>query len=121
MFVSEHGENPLVDLHAYQDIQLRAIEAKESLSRRQKARIVCNYNGKSSRVELTREKFEELTNDLVERCRGLCDMVLIEGNMAWDDIDTVLLVGGSTPDADGARDDCPNQRQRDQPTGGQSG
>ena len=95
-FSNEHGEDPLQDLHAYQDIQLRAIEAKESLSRRQKARIVCNYNGKSSRVELTREKFEELTNDLVERCRGMCEFVLIEGNITWDNIDTVLLVGGST-------------------------
>ena len=56
MFEEEHGENPLQDLHAYQDIQLNAISAKESLSQRQKARIVCNYNGKSSRIELTREK-----------------------------------------------------------------
>ena len=96
IFESEHGEDPLQDLHAYQDIQLRAIEAKESLSRRQKARIVCNYNGKSSRVELTREKFEELTHDLVEKCRGLCELVLIEGDLTWGDIDTVLLVGGST-------------------------
>ena len=97
MFESEHGENPLLGKHAYQDIQNRAIEAKEALSQKQKARIVCNYNGKSSRVELTREKFEELTHNLVERCRALCDLVLIEGgNMAWSDIDTVLLVGGST-------------------------
>ncbi len=96
MFESEHGENPLQALETYQDIQLRAIAAKEALSRLQRARIVCNYNGKSSRVELTREKFEELTHDLVERCRGLCDVVLAEGNMTWSDIDTVLLVGGST-------------------------
>ena len=96
MFESSHGENPLMDLHAYQDIQLNAIGAKESLSRRQKARLVCNYNGKSSRVELTREKFEELTADLVQRCNSLCDVVLSEANMAWSDIDTVLLVGGST-------------------------
>ena len=95
-FASEHGEDPLRDLHAYQDIQLRAIEAKESLSRRQKARVPCSYNGKMSSVELTREKFEELTNELVERCRAMCDVVLIEGDMTWDDIDTVLLVGGST-------------------------
>ena len=96
MFNSEHGEDPLLDSHTYQDIQLNAISAKEALSQRQKARIVCNYNGKSSRVELTREKFEELTRDLIERCRALCDMVLIEGNITWGDIDTVLLVGGST-------------------------
>ena len=96
MFANEHGEDPLLDSHAYQDIQGRAIEAKESLSMRQKTRIVCNYNGKMSRVELTREKFEELTHDLVLRCQGLCDLVLLEGNMKWENIDTVLLVGGST-------------------------
>ena len=96
MFEAEHGENPLQDLHTYQDLQLDAINAKESLSQRQKARIVCNYNGKSSRVELTREKFEELTADLVERCSSLCEVVLSEARMTWTDIDTVLLVGGST-------------------------
>jgi molecular chaperone DnaK len=96
MFENEHGENPLQDLHAYQDMQLNAISAKESLSRLQRARIVCSYNGKSSRVEVTREKFEELTADLVERCSSLCDVVLSEAEMTWGDIDVVLLVGGST-------------------------
>ena len=69
MFEVEHGENPLQDLHAYQDLQLDAIAAKESLSRREKVRIVCGYNGKTTYVELTREKFEELTTELLERCR----------------------------------------------------
>ena len=96
LFEKEHGENPLEDLHAYQDIQLNAIRAKESLSRRQKARIVCNHNGKSSRVELTREKFEELTKGLMGRCQSLCETVLGEADMTWGRIDTVLLVGGST-------------------------
>lgn len=96
VFENEHGENPLQDLHVYQDIQLNAISAKESLSRRQQARIVCNYNGQSSRVEVTREKFEELTDDLVQMCRSLCDVVLSEAQMTWADIDIVLLVGGST-------------------------
>ena len=96
VFEEEHGENPLQDLHAYQDIQLNAISAKESLSQRQKARIVCNYNGKSSRIELTREKFHELTNDLLQRCSALCGVVLSEAQMTWEDIDVVLLAGGST-------------------------
>ena len=95
-FQDEHGENPLTDLHTYQDIQKNAITAKEELSRRPRARIVCNYNGKGSRVEVTREKFEELTADLLERCSALCDVVLGEAEMTWADIDVVLLVGGST-------------------------
>lgn len=96
MFEIEHGENPLDDLHTYQDLQLDAIGAKESLSQRQRALIVCGYNGKTSRVELMREKFETLTTDLLERCRTLCDIVLSEAEMTWQDIDKILLVGGST-------------------------
>lgn len=95
-FESEHGEDPLQDPHAYQEIQLSAISAKESLSQRQKARIRCSYNGKSSNVEITREKFEELTAELLERCNALCGVVLSEAEMTWEGIDTVLLVGGST-------------------------
>ncbi|RKU29337.1 hypothetical protein C6497_06445 [Candidatus Poribacteria bacterium] len=96
MFEIEHGENPLDDLHTYQDLQLDAIGAKESLSQRQRALIVCGYNGKTTRVELLREKFEELTTDLLERCRTLCELVLSEAELSWTDIDKILLVGGST-------------------------
>lgn len=98
MYEVEHGENPLNDndLSPYQDLQTKAIAAKESLSKRDRTRIICGYNGKTTRVELTREKFEELTADLLEKCRTLCDFVLLEANMTWTDIDTMLLVGGST-------------------------
>ena len=95
-FKAEHGDSPLEDLATYQDIQLRAIRAKETLSKMRKTNIVCMYSGKSTTVKLTREEFEELTADLLARCESLCDVVLQEGEMTWKDIDTVLLVGGST-------------------------
>ena len=95
-FEAEHGENPLADLATYQDLQLRSIEAKQTLSKMGRASIVCMYNGKSTNVRLTRGEFEELTADLVERCKALCDVVLSEAGKTWADIDTVLLVGGST-------------------------
>ena len=96
MFEIEHGENPLQDLHAYQDLQFSAINAKETLSQRQKIPVVCGYNGKATYVELTREKFETLTVELLERCRALCEVVLSEAEMTWEKVDTVLLVGGAT-------------------------
>ena len=95
-FQIEHGEDPLDDSHAYQDIQLGAIRAKEHLSTTQRARVVGNYNGNSSIVEVTREKFEELTTHLVERCKSTVNIVLDEIGLTKDQIDTVLLVGGST-------------------------
>ena len=94
-FEIEHGENPLDDLHTRQEFQKRAIDAKQVLSAKQKARIVCSRNGNRIRVELTQEKFAELTADLLDRCGALCDVVLSEAEMTWEDIDTVLLAGGS--------------------------
>ncbi len=96
IFEIEHGENPLQNLHAYQDLQFTAIGAKAALSQRQKVPIVCGYNGKTTYVELTREKFETLTAELLEKCRALCEAVLSEAEMTWEQVDDVLLVGGAT-------------------------
>ncbi len=95
-FYNNYGQDPLDDMGTYQGLQLNAIRAKEELSRRKEAKIMVNHQGNSLPVEITRDKFEELTEELVERCRGLCELVMDEAGKTWDMIDTVLLVGGST-------------------------
>ena len=95
-FEIEHSVNPLDDNAAYQDLQLRSLDAKIQLSAINRARIITNYAGKSHHIELTRQKFEELTIHLVERCKSTIDLVLKEVGLTTDRIDTVLLVGGST-------------------------
>lgn len=95
-FKEHHGSDPLSDLASYQDLQLRAIKAKEELSKRDKAKIICGHEGNSLVVELTRTKFEEITKHLVERCKALCELVLSEAKAGWKNLDTILLVGGST-------------------------
>ena len=47
-------------------------------------------------VNITRAKFEELTNDLVERCRKPFEQVLEDSKTKAADIDEIVLVGGST-------------------------
>jgi len=95
-FDRAHGENPLLDLQSYQDLQSRALAAKIHLSSRPRTSIVHSHNGKSVKVELTREEFESKTRHLVEKCKTICEMVLQEAQMDWSDIDKVLLVGGMT-------------------------
>lgn len=95
-FKDKYGTDPLDDLSSYQDLQLRAIKAKEELSKREKTKIMCVHAGNTLIVELTKDTFEEITKSLVNRCRILCEIVLGEAGMTWNDIDTVLLVGGST-------------------------
>src|SRR6059058_5630750 len=95
-FDRAHGENPLLDLESYQDLQSRALAGKIQLSSRPRTAIVHSHNGKSVKVELTREEFEQKTRHLVEKCKTICEMVLQEANMEWKDMDKVLLVGGMT-------------------------
>ncbi len=47
-------------------------------------------------MKVTRAKFEELIDDLVERCRKPLMQALQDANMKPSDIDEVVLVGGST-------------------------
>ena len=95
-FGAKYKANPMTDNSSYQDLQLRAIQAKETLSLLPKANIVCSHAGNKLAVEITRKKFEELTARLVDNCRVLCATVLSEAKLTWKDIDKVLLVGGST-------------------------
>jgi molecular chaperone DnaK len=47
-------------------------------------------------LPLARSKFDQLTQDLVERCRGPVEQALADAKLTADDIDEVILVGGST-------------------------
>ena len=47
-------------------------------------------------MDLTRAKFDELTDDLVEKTRGPVNQALEDAGLSADEIDKVLLVGGST-------------------------
>ncbi|CAN5474562.1 Hsp70 family protein [soil metagenome] len=95
-FDREHGENPLLDLQSYQDLQSRALAAKIQLSSRSRTAIVHSYNGKSVKVELTREDFEQRTLHLIEKCKAICEIVMQEAKLEWSDMTKVLLVGGMT-------------------------
>ncbi len=95
-FDRQHGENPLLDLQSYQDLQSRALSAKIQLSSRPRTTLVHNHNGKSIKLELTREAFEKMTRHLIEKCKAICEIVMREAKMEWDAVDKILLVGGMT-------------------------
>ena len=47
-------------------------------------------------MSLTRAQFEQMTTDLLERCRGPVEQALGDAKLTANDIDEVILVGGST-------------------------
>jgi molecular chaperone DnaK len=59
--------------------------------------VTADANGpKHLNVTLMRSTFEELTKDLVERCMGPVQQAMADAKLTADDIDEVILVGGST-------------------------
>jgi molecular chaperone DnaK len=95
-FRGRHGIDPLDDLAAYHDLRQKAVSAKLSLSKRPKVNLFYDYQGKILRLEVSREKFEDLTGGLMARCDALTREVLEDAKLGFDDIDTVVLAGGST-------------------------
>jgi molecular chaperone DnaK len=71
-------------------------DAKRTLSARQKVHIPCDYRGHAVRVEVTRDRFEEITHDLLDRTAFTTRQTLQAAGLSWNDIDRILLVGGST-------------------------
>ena len=95
-FEEKHGMDPLEDLAAYHDLRQKCVSAKISLTRRPKVNLFYDYKGKIMRLEVTRAKFEDLTSGLMRRAELLTDDVLLDAKLDRNDIDTVLLAGGST-------------------------
>ena len=95
-FDSLHGENPLLDLQSYQDLYTRALTAKVQLSSRQRTTVVHSYDGKSVKLDLSREQFEQRSRSLLEKCKTICEIVMQEAGLDWSQIDRILLTGGMT-------------------------
>src|SRR5438045_5894926 len=74
-FDRQHGENPLLDLQSYQDLHTRALSAKINLSSRMQSAVVHHHNGKSVKLEITRNEFERRSQHLLEKCKTICEMV----------------------------------------------
>ncbi len=95
-FQERHGIDPLEDLVSAHHLREKAVAAKKSLTKRPKVNIFHDYQSKVLRLAIDRETFDSLTADLLERTRQHTLDVMREANVTADDIDVVLLAGGST-------------------------
>ena len=101
-FQKKEGVDLSTDKMAMQRLKEAAEKAKKELS----SQTVTNINlpfitatadgPKHFDMDLTRAKFDELTADLVEKTRGPVQQALDDAGLTPNEIDKVLLVGGST-------------------------
>ncbi len=101
-FKKQEGIDLRNDKQAMQRLKEAAEKAKCELSSVVETNInlpfiTADANGpKHLDMQLTRAKFEELSHDLLERCKKPVADALQEAGLAKGDIDEVVLVGGST-------------------------
>lgn len=79
-----------------QDLRDKVEIAKKTLSSRDRTKVFLSGGGKNFTVTLTLEKFQELTQTLIESTGDIMELVLEEAGLTWNGIDKILLVGGST-------------------------
>ncbi|MGD9126782.1 MAG: Hsp70 family protein [Planctomycetia bacterium] len=95
-FYDEHDIDPREDPHDLAQLWLTAQEVKHALTERRKTTAVCSCRGLRFKMEITRETFEMLTEDLLSRTETTTAMVVREAGLEWNAIDRVLAVGGSS-------------------------
>ena len=101
-FKSAHGVDLGTDRMALQRLKEAAEKAKIELSQVQQTQINLPFitatpNGPLHLdVSLSRSKFQEMTNDLLERCRKPFEQAITDAGITKSQIKHVILVGGST-------------------------
>ncbi|MBR2873272.1 MAG: Hsp70 family protein, partial [Lentisphaeria bacterium] len=90
-------ETVLEDRETSFDLQIKAEIMKQALTLRDVAKAKIAYDETSEKIELTREAFDEMTRDLLERT-AVCTQKMIDfaASKGITRINDFLLVGGST-------------------------
>ena len=93
---SEWGEDPSRNGSLVQTLRRAVIDAKERLSFGPRATIDLDWQGRKYQREIAREQFETLIRNIVDRTLGPCRNCIEDAGLTPEQIDEVVLVGGST-------------------------
>ncbi|MBT5849028.1 MAG: molecular chaperone DnaK [Acidimicrobiaceae bacterium] len=101
-FKNDHGVDLTADAMAEQRLKEAAEKAKVELSQTQSTQINLPFITATDAgplhldYELTRAKFQNLTSDLLARCKSPFEQAIKDAGLTKGEIDQVVLVGGST-------------------------
>jgi heat shock protein 5 len=98
IFQKKHGKDMSKDKRALQKLRREVEKAKRALSSAHQARVEIEalHDGVDFSEMLTRARFEELNNDLFKNTLSPVKQVMEDAGMQKNQIDDVVLVGGST-------------------------
>ncbi|MBX7164962.1 MAG: Hsp70 family protein [Pirellulales bacterium] len=95
-FKARHGVDPRDSAKTAQLLRNDCDLAKIALTEQAQTAITCRHGGKALSVSVTREQFEDMTADLLQRTIDTTDHVLEQAKLTPEQLDAIVLVGGST-------------------------
>jgi molecular chaperone DnaK len=95
-FKKKHGLDPRESPATLQMLRHDADQAKINLTDGTVASISCRHQGKAVNLQVTREQFEDMTADLLQRTTDTSMLVIEQAKIKPDELDAIVLVGGST-------------------------
>ena len=95
-FKEKHGIDPRESRQTVQVLRNDCDMAKLALTESMQTMITCRHQGKAIALQITREQFEEMTRDLLQRTLDTTELVMDQAKLKFQDLDAVVLVGGST-------------------------
>jgi molecular chaperone DnaK (HSP70) len=89
-------DDPRDDLAGRQVLYENCEKAKRSFLQLPTQSIVCRCAGKIQQVTVQRQEFEARTEHLIQRMVTRCQESMDKASLSWVQIDTILMVGGSS-------------------------
>jgi len=93
---ARHGVDLSADAEGLQELRLGAEAAKCRLSSEERTSLTIPFEHFTYRRDISRAELEGLIASLVDATLGPCRMALEDAGLAADQIDEIVLVGGST-------------------------
>jgi molecular chaperone DnaK len=94
-FLEAHGLDPCADPRDAFQLWQDAEAVKHALTEYPTTSAICLHAGIRMRIDVSRQTFEELTRDLLERTLQTTEMLVRQAGFTWAQIDRVLLSGGA--------------------------
>lgn len=95
-FLRKFGDDPRTDAESIRNFTLECEGAKRKLSSQSQVPLSVYHQGKTLTLALTRNDFERMTSDLLQRTRDTTELVIQQAKVDPSALNEVVLVGGST-------------------------
>jgi len=95
-FMEDYGVDPREDEPTKNELIVASESYKKVLTKTDSVTVQVKYDGYAGKYIITREQFDMRTQFLLNATKDVCMKLFADLEKSWEDLDEILLVGGST-------------------------